>query len=598
MSTSVEQIKSRLDIVEVISEYVPLKRAGINYAAKCPFHNEKAPSFYVSPQRQTFKCFGCGEGGDIFTFVQKYEGLEFKEALELLAKKAGVELPKYKPEEASQRQKLLAICEQATDFFQQQLQISVVAKQYLQKRLLNESTIKSFRLGYAPAEYQSLMSYLTKQNFSTQDLVTAGLVKLGQHSDYYDHFRNRLIFPIRNLHGQVVGFGGRVLDDNDQPAAPALQQGGPKYLNSPQTPIYNKSQILFNLDQAKEGIKKAGYAILVEGYMDCLAVHQAGMQNVVAVSGTALTNDQLKILRRFTSKLMIALDADLAGDAASRRGLDLAWQYEFELKRVVLPPGVKDPDECIKQDAGLWKEALKTAQPIMEHYFNKAVQGLDLQTVNGKKAAAKVILPIIAQLTDPIEQTHYLQQLGRLLNVDEVALRQVLPSAKTTTVKMESNNNYHSIKLNQVRAISERLLNLIWRQPTVLDSLPIINDEDWSGDDLRDIYKLTVSFYNTNRHLELNEFLSQLANQPANLTPLADSLAFACEQPSDQTPEEITAESLSHLKWLRIHNLNNQLQQLQIQMRQAEGAGDQERLHQLAEAFRSISQQLAELQKS
>lgn len=589
MSTTVEQIKSRLDIVEVISEYVPLRRAGINYAAKCPFHNEKAPSFYVSPTRQTFKCFGCGEGGDIFTFIQKYEGLEFKEALELLAKKAGVELLQYRPEEASQRQKLLSICEQAADFFQQQLSSAgQTARQYLQKREINEAVIKSFRLGCAPAEYQTLLSYLTKQNFSIQDLVTAGLVKPGQQGDHYDHFRNRLIFPIRNFYGQVVGFGGRVLDDNDQP----------KYLNSPQTPIYNKSQILFNLDQAKEAIKKAGYAILVEGYMDCIAVYQAGMHNVVAVSGTALTNDQLKILRRFTNKLMIALDADLAGDAASRRGLDLAWQYEFELKRVVLPAGVKDPDECIRQDIGLWKDALKTAQPIVEYYFQKATRGVDLQTVIGKKASAKIILPIIAQLTDPIEQTHYLQQLGRLLNVDEVALRRALPSAKITTVKVESDENTVNSKVNQAQAMAERLLSLLWRQPAIINELPAVNDNEWPGEDTRTIYKLTVSFYTANNHLELNEFLSQLPRDKDSLIQLADSLAFACEQTEDQTPAEILAESRNHIKWLKIHNLSNDLQQLQLQMRQAEGAGDQERLHQLAEAFSSTSQQLAELQKS
>jgi DNA primase len=329
MPTDVEQIKSRLDIVEVIGEYVPLKKAGINFSARCPFHSEKSPSFYVSPTRQTFKCFGCNEGGDVFSFIQKYEGLDFKEALAVLAAKAGVELPEYKPQEQSQKQRLLQANEAAAKFFEQQLaNAPEPVKEYVSRRRITPEGAHDFRLGYAPAGSQ-LLAALRSQGFTVAELVSAGLIKASQNrqGDYYDTFRHRLVFPLRNVHGQVVAFTGRVLDDNDQP----------KYLNSGQSDVYTKSQLLFNADQAKEHIRKLGYAILVEGNMDCVAVWQAGMRNVVAVCGTALTDDQLKLLRRFTDKIMVALDADLAGDAASRRGVDLAWNHGFELKRVVLP---------------------------------------------------------------------------------------------------------------------------------------------------------------------------------------------------------------------------------------------------------------------
>lgn len=601
MSTEVEQIKARLDIVQVIGEYVPLRKAGINFTSRCPFHTEKSPSFYVSPSRQTFKCFGCNEGGDVFSFIQKFEGLEFRDALALLAKRAGVELPQYRPQEQSQRQRLLDANEAACQFFQSQLPSSVAAA-YLERRGVDAATAKDFRLGYAPAGSQ-LVQALTSRGFTAAEIAAAGLAKPSQNQagSYYDTFRHRLTFPLRNVHGQVVGFTARVLDDADQP----------KYLNSAQSAVYSKSQLLYNADQAKEHIRRAGYAILVEGNMDCVAVHRGGMRNVVGVCGTALTDDQLRLLRRFTEKIMVALDADLAGDAASRRGVDLAWQHGFELKRVVLPSWAKDPDECISRDPNAWAQAVRTAVPIVDYYVQRAQQGNDLATLPGKKAAARQLLPIIAKLADPVEQAHYLQQLSRMVNVDEAQLRKVLPgqgqnvraqNVASPRLAPDSASPTPAAPVDRPYGVAVRLLALLWRHAAaVFPAVDGMDPADFPDVNLGELYTASVSHYNANRRIDVAGLLQSLP-QEGSLAAAADAVAFASEElrsaeGGDQvTPVQAEAEAARHRRWLVSQRLQSQLRQLQEQMRTAEGAGDTERLRQLAGTFSQVSQQLASLQ--
>lgn len=603
MPTDVEQIKARLDIVQVIGEYVPLRKAGINFTSRCPFHTEKSPSFYVSPSRQTFKCFGCNEGGDVFSFIQKFEGLEFREALAILAKRAGVELPEYKPGERSQRQRLLDANEAACQFFQSQLPSSA-GSAYLERRGVKPEAIRDFRLGYAPAG-STLLAALSARGFSSPELAAAGLTKPSQNQpgSYYDTFRHRLTFPLRNVHGQVVGFTARVLDDADQP----------KYLNSGQSDIYSKAQLLYNADQAKDHIRRAGYAILVEGNMDCVAVHQAGMRHVVGVCGTALTDDQLRLLRRFTDKIMVALDADLAGDAASRRGVDLAWQHGFELKRVVLPPWAKDPDECIARDPNAWAEAVRTAVPIVDYYVQRAQEGNDLATLPGKKAAARQLLPIIAKLVDPVEQTHYLQLLGRMVNVDEAQLRKVLPGGTqgvgmsvrqnvVGTQNLASASAAPAAPVDRPYGVAVRLLALLWRHAAaVFPAVDGMDPQDFPDGNLGELYTASISHYNANRRIDVAGLLANLSDQPS-LVAVADAVAFASEElrsadGGDQvTPTRAADEAASHRRWLTAQRLQQQLHELQNQMRTAEGAGDTDRLRQLAGTFSQVSQKLASLQ--
>lgn len=598
MSTEVEQIKARLDIVQVVGEYVPLRKAGINFTARCPFHTEKSPSFYVSPSRQTYKCFGCGEGGDVFSFIQRYEGLDFREALAILAKRAGVELPQYRPAEQSQRQRLLEANEAACQLFQAQLPGSPAAA-YLERRGVDAATARDFRLGYA-APGSQLLASLGARGFSADELAAAGLLKVSQNrpGERYDTFRHRLTFPLRNVHGQVVGFTARVLDEADQP----------KYLNSAQSAVYSKSQLLYNADQAKDHVRRAGYAILVEGNMDCVAVHRAGMRNVVGVCGTALTDDQLRLLRRFTDRVMVALDADLAGDAASRRGVDLAWQHGFELKRVVLPAWAKDPDECIARDPNAWAEAVRGAVPIVDYYVARARDENDLATLPGKKAAARQLLPIIAKLADPVEQTHYLQELSRMVNVDEAQLRRVLPGQGGRTQEVRSQKpeveqaQSGRAAVDRPYGVAVRLLALLWRHAAAaFPAVEGMDVADFPDSTLGELYTASVSHYNANRRIDVAGLLASLPSE-GSVASAADAVAFASEELRDAeggdqvTPAQAAAEAARHRRWLTAQRLQANLRQLQEQMRTAEGAGDTERLRQLAGTFSQVSQELASLQ--
>jgi DNA primase len=317
MPTPVEDIKARIDIVDFINESVPLRQAGTNWKGKCPFHNEKTPSFMVSRDRGSWHCFGCSKGGDIFTFIQEQEGLDFPEALRLLAKRAGVELREYNKEEQTQRTKVLDVLRWVSRYYQEVFRKAAdaePARAYLKQRQVNEESLEDFGVGYAPAAWDTTYQALKKKGFSDDDIFQAGLtIKKDRGAGYYDRFRNRIMFPIQDVNGTVVGFSGRVLDALVDPNGPVPA----KYINSPQTIVYDKGHVLYGLDKAKQEMKRAGRAVLVEGQMDCLMSHQAGVKYVVATSGTALTADQVGLLRRYTTNLVLAFDQDVAGAQAS-----------------------------------------------------------------------------------------------------------------------------------------------------------------------------------------------------------------------------------------------------------------------------------------
>jgi DNA primase len=437
----IDEVKERLDIVEVVQSYVPLKKAGRNYKGLCPFHAEKTPSFVVFPESGTWHCFGaCGTGGDVLSFVMKRENLEFGEALQMLAHRAGVELQPRSPQaaEAEKRLELLTAINQAAAAYFHHLLLNsdeaARARAYLEKRGLNDETIARFEVGYALEQWDALLRYLTSKGYSLADLEEVGLVvEREDGSGYYDRFRRRIVFPIRDARGQTIGFGGRVLGD-----------GTPKYLNSPQTPLFDKSSVLFGLDQAKAGIRTSGQAVIVEGYMDVLMAHQYGINNVVAQMGTALTEAQLQLLKRLTHTFVLALDSDTAGDQATLRGLDVARQVmdheivpvptpqgliRFEerlaadIRIVSLPEGL-DPDEVIRSSPSHWAQLIAQAKPVMDYYFDALTAGLDLSTAKGKAEAARVLGPLVAEVGDHVQRTHYLQQLARMVQVDDRSLWQ------------------------------------------------------------------------------------------------------------------------------------------------------------------------------
>lgn len=480
MSSPVEQIKARLSIVDVVGSYLKLEKAGGNFKACCPFHNEKTPSFMVSPSRDTFHCFGCSKGGDILTFVEEIEGLDFLGALQVLADRAGIELKPVDFKLKSQNEKLYTILEEAAKYYEYVLEGDGEATAYLAKRGVKPETIKAFRLGYSKDEWQGLFNHLTGKGFSSEDIELAGLAIKSEKNPgalqkrYYDRFRGRVMFPLSDTSGRVVGFSGRILKTGDVEAA--------KYVNSPQTPLYDKSLVLFGYDKAKTEIKKKNYCILVEGQMDLIMSHQAGETNAVAVSGTALTEKHLGLIKRLSENLVLVFDADDAGIAASRRAVDLAFFLAMEVKAALLPAG-KDPADVILEDPKKWTEAVEKAKNVIDFYIDVLDQKkLEVRVRN--QWATKEILPLVAKLGNAIDQAHFVSKLVSVLGTRDDAvweeLKKLPPSHKASAGQGKAEISLPPKKIARAGMLLDRLFGLLYWQETVKDSSFNIQ-EKWSS---------------------------------------------------------------------------------------------------------------------
>lgn len=420
MSTSVEKIKERLNIVDLLGNYIKLEKAGKNLKARCPFHNEKSPSFFVSPDRDSYYCFGCGAKGDIFTFVQEFEGLDFFGALKMLAEKTGVVLERGSFEKRDDKEAIFNALEAATQFFESNLPKSKSAQDYLQKRGLTEKTISEWRIGFVADDWRALYDYLTARKFTDSEIEQAGLIKRNERS-FYDRFRGRIMFPIRDSAGRVVGFSGRILSENDDGKAA-------KYLNSPETAVFNKSRLLYGFDLAKLAIKKFDYSVIVEGQMDIIMCHQAGFQNVVATSGTALTPEHLALLRRISNKVIMAFDADKAGYNAATKAWQLALSLGMEVKIAEFSEG-KDPAELILKDKEKFKDALKGSMHIVDFYLSKILA----DKLDERKTGAEVrekILPFLALIESNIEKSHFVKKISEKTGIRENAIWDDLKKVK------------------------------------------------------------------------------------------------------------------------------------------------------------------------
>ncbi|HTL39646.1 MAG TPA: DNA primase [Methylomirabilota bacterium] len=422
LDSPIEEIKARVPVLDLVQDFVQLKKAGTNYKGICPFHAEKSPSFMVSPSKQIWHCFGCGLGGDIFEFIKQIENVEFGDALKILADRAGVELKKPTQEQIQGDRKkdvLYEINQKAAEYFARVLWESNAGSEalgYLRKRGLTDPTIKNWQLGFAPNDYHYLENYLAK-SFDKKDIELAGMIiKSDKDSSYFDRFHDRIMFPILNLHGQVVGFTGRLLHDKPNTG---------KYVNSPETPIYNKSREIYGLYQAKQAIKKLDRAILVEGNMDVIACHQVGSNTAVATSGTALTEQQLFVLKRFTENLVFAFDSDAAGSTATKRALELALNNSFNVKIASLG-GAKDPDELIKRGIGLWEKVIESAGNFLDYFFDQIFTQNKPETVEGKREITKELAPLIYRISDPITKAHYVRKLAQGINVAETAVWDII----------------------------------------------------------------------------------------------------------------------------------------------------------------------------
>ncbi len=421
MSDPVQQIKDRLNIVDVVGRYVKLTRAGRNYKGLSPFRKEKSPSFFVNPEKGMYYDFSSGQGGDLFTFVQTMEGLDFKGALHMLAEQAGVEIRHESKEARDTRERLYAVLEDACRYYETKLTESPDVVSYLEERGMERSTMRSFRLGYAPDGWRNLSEYLTKKGYSRQELEQAGLAKRAEgKSEPYDRFRSRVMFPIMDPAGRVVAFSGRIYGEA------AKDDKNAKYLNSPETPLFDKGRILYGYDKAKNFIRKYDFSILVEGQMDIVMSHQAGYANTVAVSGTGLTVDHLGLLQRLSPKIVMAFDADSAGIASSGRAAGLALERGMDVKVARVPVG-KDPADCIKEDKELWKQAIKDSVHVIEFYLDIIRRENKEQGGDRRKLALAVrdtVLPYVARIQSGVDQAHFVRLIVDAIGLAEDAVWQ------------------------------------------------------------------------------------------------------------------------------------------------------------------------------
>lgn len=493
-----DEIKSRLDIVDVLREYIPLKPAGINFRALCPFHREKTPSFVVSSEKQIWHCFGCGKGGDIFSFIMEMEGANFVEALRILAPKAGVTLKRQDPKLSSQRNRLLDIVELSASYYHKTLLESKsagAARKYLQERGLNNEVISEWRIGYSPDSWDDVINLLKNKGFNDNEIFLAGMsVKKEGTGRMYNRFRNRIMFPINDVNGNAVAFSARVSPENEK------EEKMGKYINSPQTMIYEKGRILFGLYKAKMSIKNEDLAIIVEGQMDVITAHQNGFKNIVASSGTALTKDQIKILKRYSNNIALAFDMDEAGQLAADRGIKEAMQAEMNIKVILLPPG-NDPDECIRNSPEEWQNAVKSAKPMMQYYFDKVFLKLNLEKIEDRRLAAKKLLNIIIQLGNKIERDFWLKKLSEKIDVAENILRESIDTKRINAVPSKKDGNIRENRIIQSREemLSELLLALIMKFPSRFDyAVNNIYVDQISGTANRVFYKNLIIYYNNN----------------------------------------------------------------------------------------------------
>lgn len=616
----VDEIKGRIEIMDLVSESVQLRRTGKNYIGFCPFHpNSRTPAFVVFPDSGTWRCFGqCNEGGDIFKFVMKKEGLDFSQALHMLAEKAGVTLTPMTPEkqaEQDEHEHLRILLEEAVNFFRHHLTNTPAGKQayaYLEKRGLKQTAIESFGLGYAPESWDALTGYFNSKGYSTAELLQVGLVTERQGGEgVYDKFRHRVMFPIRDALGRMVGFGGRILNPEDQP----------KFMNSPQTVLFDKGRLLYALDLARKNIRAQDQVVIVEGYLDVIALHQGGFNNVVSPMGTALTEEQLRMLKRLTRRIVLALDPDTAGQKATLRGLELARQtmdhtaertydptgllrqqarLDADLRVTTLPEGL-DPDEIVLRDPAEWARIIESARPVLVHVMETLVQGQNIDDPKVKGEIATQVLPLIEDVPNSVEREDYRQRLARLLRVDERSLIGVTPSPRTARRRTTGAKaadaaspkpDVFQMGMRPDAALEAHCLRLLLRQPDtvylldrVLQKVGVgrLSAQDFERADYQALASIILRSLEQD-DLDANQYIQE--NLPESLQELAHELLepFAQGEPSPEQLIEDLAQAVMRLRHLRTRAHVDQLIFMQRDVQQEDarpGLDDYQGIHQV-----------------
>jgi DNA primase len=589
---SVTEIKSRLPVVEIVGETVNLKRAGSTWKGLCPFHVEKTPSFTVSPERESWHCFGCGEHGDIFTFVMKRDGLDFREALSRLAERAGVELSASGAREDRRRKRLREALEAAIAWYREvlrQARVAEPARRYLAERGFTEETIDRFGIGFAPDSWDALVKRLAARGFSSEEMVSAGLASMGQRGRPVDRFRGRIMIPIRDASGKPVGLGGRVMPYGE----------GPKYLNSPATALFDKSRTLYGIDLARTAIRREKLAVIVEGYTDVMAAHQAGFTNVVASMGTALTSGQVEIVTRYADAITLAYDVDLAGEAATERGLleELGPSQSITKLRVMRIPAGKDPAELLQTDPDAWGEAIDNAKPLMDYFMEREAARVDLNTVAGRREMAGRVLAKLQRITDSVVRDLYVQELSRIVKVDERVLReglgrprvQRMEAARAATTSTPVGPG--AIVLD---AVESETLALLFRHPGLTadhatDPLPFGRPVATA---LADAWLAWVAEHGRNGSTDLEGFL-------ASLDPISSELARAVIQSVNTEPTLDPALAAEALRVCRLRLRRARIEEAigdgRHLLEDAERDGDRQLLAQIETHISKLGREKAEV---
>ena len=618
MEDNVSKIKDRLDIVDVVGSYVKLQKAGANYKGRCPFHNEKTPSFFVTPERQIWHCFGCAKGGDMFEFIKEIEGVEFPEALKILAARAGVQLEAFRPSDTHRqdaKEKLYEITELAVKFFQKQFESTTGKKalQYLLDRGVAKETIAEFRLGFAPNDWESLSNYLTGRGYSESEIVDAGLAirrPAERRGGVYDRFRSRIIFPIFDLAGQAVGFSGRVFEMASQEAhsqtainSQGVDQTAPsmaKYINTPQTLIYDKSRVLYGLYQAKLDIKRADQCILVEGNMDALMSYQAGVRNVVAASGTALTPHHLRLLQRYTKNLGFCFDTDQAGSMATKRGIGLALAQQFNINVIAIEDReCKDPADYVKKYGTGWSNVVASARPVLDYYFDQARQSYNPTSAASKKSVIAALAPFVKRLASGVERSHWTGQLASLLQVPEQAVLADIQNAKDDleayarpeASEATAQPAQKPQPTDKPDAMNEALLSLVISAPAMLHEIEVPYEllHPYTADIVRRLA--------TQSGLPAQAGPFDFGNFVANFQgDEAMHLEFAHLRAQELwngfEPDDLRRELHQVINLLRRRGITARLASLQFDLKAAEQSGDAARIGQLAGEFTALAQEL------
>ena len=559
MHDAKEEVRARLNIEDVIGEYVQLKRAGRNLKGLSPFTDERTPSFMVSPEKQIWHDFSSGKGGDIFTFVMLVEGMDFRQSLEHLARKAGVDLSLFSGGDGrttKRRARAREALKLAANFYQQNLVKNPAALEYaVKKRRLNRQTIGDFIIGYAPDQGDALTKALEKRGFSRRELADAGLVnRFGG-----DLFRGRMMVALSDGSGEVVGFTGRIIRDDPR---------APKYLNTPQTLLFDKSRHIFGLYQAKEAIRKSDAAVIVEGNLDVVSSHQAGIKNVVATAGTAMTLQHLKALSRLAGRIRLAFDGDRAGVSATERAINLAQEIGVELEVVSLPDGVKDPDELIQKDPALWQAAVERAQPAVDWVIARHAEMEDLATAEGKRRFSTTALRIVRGLKDPVEQEHYLAVISKKTGASITALKAKLAGEKTVNQQLRK-TKIDKEKPHPVQDETEDMLaGLAASEKTVRRWLAAISGEMLENDNARQL----IGYLRENLDIDLSNIPQglQKIEQYVKIVQLKSESRYA-----NWEQKSLDEEMARLVRQITIKHRENQKNQLLTQLREAEAAGDE-----------------------